>query len=213
MRKRAFYADFAMVMALYNIVVGVLAFFLYKRIFTLFDMVSFTPARPPAIQIPCLFLVVFGIGYALALRDLVRNRIMLFVGLLQNAAVTGMVIYYQISRPDLVHPVYFLPAGLSAVFAVFFLMAWFGALVDARRQRRQERRLVIKPAPRPAAAAPKRTEAPCPREPEPPEEEPLLEEAFGPQEEPEQGEPEPPESLAHRDRSGIPPDETPGTSG
>jgi hypothetical protein len=217
MFKRAFHQDAVLVMGLYNIAVGVLVFFLYERVFILFGLRAYTPERPPAIQIPCLFLVVFGIGYALAYRDLVRNRVTLFIGALQNAAVTGAVVYYHISAPKLVHPVYYLPAGLSALFAIFFLVAWFGALVDAGRQRRQDKRLIIKPAPRPASAGPRRAEMPSLPQTEPPEEEPSLEEALGPEEEPERGQPPhppepepPPESLAHRDRSGIPPDETPG---
>lgn len=228
MFKRAFHRDAVLVVGLYNIVVGVLFFFLYKRVFSFLGLETYTPARPPALQIPCLFLIVFGIGYMLAYRDLVRNRLILFIGLLQNAAITGAVVYYQISAAKLVHWAYYLPAGLSALFALFFLVAWFGALVDARRQRRQEKRLVIKPAPKPAGAAPepRRAETPPPpkEEPlpkeEPPGEAPLPEEEASPSEVQvhESGEsapparadePEPPpQSLAHRDRSGCGPEET-----
>jgi len=230
MFKRTFQRDAVFVMALYNIVVGAVFFFLYEQIFDLFGIGTYTPARPPAMQVPCLFLVVFGIGYLCAFHDMVRNRALLFVGLLQNAAVAGLAVWYRIARPDLMHDIYLLPAGISALFAVMFLIAWIGAALDAARQRRRSKRLVVGPAPRPTEApAPIPEQAPTPEvpTPEPPTEESPPEEV-PPEETPtevieEMPEPAPPRTpsepdedpplrfLAHRDRSGIHTDEPPPT--
>ena len=231
MFKRTFQRDAVFVMALYNIVVGAVFFFLYEQIFDLFGIGTYTPARPPAMQVPCLFLVVFGIGYLCAFHDMVRNRALLFVGLLQNAAIAGLAVWYMIARRDLMHDIYLLPAGISALFAIMFLIAWIGAALDAARQRRRSKRLVLGPAPRPTEApAPVPEQPPTPETPapEPPPEEPLPEEAL-PEEAPaeetptevieDMPEPAPPRTppepdtepplrfLAHRDRSGIHTDE------
>ncbi len=210
MFKRSFQSDAVFVMALYNIVMGAVFFFLYAQIFKLFGIESYTPAHAPTIQIPCLFLVVFGIGYLGASHHMVRNRALLFVGLLQNAAVAGMVIWYRFDQPELVHNVYLLPAGISALFAIMFLVAWIGSIVEASRQRRRSKLVEIRRAPE--------EPAPEPREPEAPAEE-VAPEAVEPLPEPREPETpagparpeaEPPlRSLAHRDRSGIPPDEAP----
>ena len=223
MFKRTFQRDAVFVMALYNIVVGAVFFFLYEQIFNLFGLEAYTPAHPPTIQVPCLFLVVFGIGYLCAFHDMVRNRDLLFVGLLQNAGVAGLAVWYMIARPALMHDIYLLPGGISALFAVMFLIAWIGAALEAARQRRRRKHLVVGPAPRPPGpAAPTPEEAPPPETPTP--EAPSDE---GPAEGPptevieEMPEPAPPRTphkpdedpplrfLAHRDRSGIPTDELP----
>jgi hypothetical protein len=210
MFKRTFQRDAVFVMALYNIAIGAVFFFLYKEIFKLFGLESYRPVHAPTIQIPCFFLVVFGIGYLAAFHDMVRNRALLFVGLLQNGGMAALAIWYKIQQAALVHNVYLLPAVISIVFAVLFLIAWFGSVVEAGRQRRRGKLFEVKPAPRrpvePEAALPEEPEAPplepagempeppspdAPAQPEPPNEEPPL------------------RFLAQRDRSGIHPDEPP----
>jgi hypothetical protein len=211
MLKRSFHRDAVFVMALYNIVVGAAFFFLYERVFQLFGIETYTPAHPPAIQIPCLFLVIFGLGYLWASRDLARNGALLFVGLLQNAGVTALVVWYQLDQPELAHAVYWLPA-------------WVGAAVDARRERRRAKVMPVKPLPRrvEAPAMPKpEAEPPVAAEPAGRFEQP----ARGPIEEiPEPCEPEtptepslpegapPPRSQAHDTHSGTPNDEPPATA-
>ncbi len=216
-------SDAVFVMGFYNVVAGVVFFFLYGQIFKLFGIEAYTPAHAPAIQIPCLFLVVFGIGYLLASRDLVRNRALLFVGVLQNAGITALALWYWYNQPDLMHLVYLLPAGISALFAITFLVAWAGTIVDAGRRRRRAK--VV-----PAVGVAKRAEAqampepearvPTPPEPvEPPEEvtpeEP--EEGVGPREleaatEPTSLEGErPARSRAEQDQSDTPKGKLPPT--
>jgi len=217
MFKRAFQRDTVFVMALYNIVVGAVFFFLYKQIFNLFGIETYTPAHAPTIQIPCLFLFVFGIGYLSAFHDMVRNRALLFVGVLQNAAVAGVAVWYKIQHGQLVHDIYLLPAGISAVFVILFLIAWFGSVVEAGRQRRRGKLVEVKPArrppetapappPEPETAPPDQVEAgplePAEEMPEPREPKPASE-PREPEEEP------PPRSMSHRDRSGIHTDEPP----
>ncbi len=184
-------SDAVFVMGFYNVVAGVVFFFLYGQIFKLFGIEAYTPAHAPAIQIPCLFLVVFGIGYLWASRDLVRNRALLFVGLLQNVGITGLAVWYRFDQPDLMHYIYLLPAGISALFSITFLVAWAGTIVDAGRQRRRTR--VV-----PAAEVVRRAEAPAIPEPEahapvPPEPIEPLDEA-APQEPEEVVEPREPEA-------------------
>jgi hypothetical protein len=152
-------SDAVFVMGFYNIVAGVVFFFLYERIFKLFGIEAYTPAHAPAIQVPCLFLVVFGIGYLWASRDLVRNRALLFVGLLQNVGITALALWYWYNQPELMHLVYLLPAGISVLFAIMFLVAWAGTIVEAGRQRRRAK--VV-----PAAAVAHRAEPPAAPEPE-----------------------------------------------
>jgi hypothetical protein len=213
MSRRAFQSDAVFVTALYNIVMGAVFFFLHRQIFDLFGIEAYRPVHAPTIQIPCLFLIVFGIGYLYACHDLVRNHALLFVGLLQNAAVAGMAIWYRIWHPDLVHNVYLLPAGISALFALVFLLAWISSVVEAGRMRRRRRRAPVVPAPAPARA---RHAVPAPSEPEAPPEEPAPEpEPEASEETPEPREPETPDGtakpdeepplrpLADRDRSGI----------
>ena len=216
-------SDAVFVMGFYNVVAGVVFFFLYERIFKLFGIEAYTPAHAPAIQIPCLFLVVFGIGYLWASRDLVRNRALLFVGLLQNVGVTGLAVWYRFDQPDLMHYSYLLPAGISALFAIMFFVAWVGTAVQARRERRRAR--VV-----PAAGVVRRAEAPAIPEPEarapaPPEPIEPLEEA-APEEPEEVVEPRepgasteptspegelPPRSQAEHDQSDTPKDKLPPT--
>jgi hypothetical protein len=217
MSKRSFHSDAVFVMGLYNVAMGAVFFFLYKQIFDLFGIGSYLPAHAPTIQIPCLFLVVFGIGYLAASHSLARNHALLFVGLLQNAAVAGIAIWYKLEQPGLVHNVYLLPAGISALFAIMFLVAWIGAVVESARQRRRRKPTPVRRAPAPAEAA---IAVPAAREPEAPPEAPEPEpaeetEAEAAEEAPEPRQPETPSEpeeeppihpLAHRDRSGIPPE-------
>lgn len=196
MFKRTFQRDAVFVMALYNIVVGALFFFLYSQIFKLFGIAIYTPVHAPTIQIPCLFLIVFGIGYLYAAYDMVRNRALLLVGLLQNAAVIGIAVWYKINEPQIVHDVYLIPAGLSALFAIVFLIALIGSMIEGGRQRRRRKAAGVGPtpeetAPETAEETPKPRESETPSGDTGPEEDPLL------------------HSLAHRDRSGIHIDEPP----
>jgi len=201
MAKQSFQRNAVFVMALYNIVVGAVVFFLYKQIFRMFGIAP--PVNAPTIQIPCLFLVVFGIGYLYAAHDLVRNRALLLVGLLQNAAVIGIVVWYKIHPPEnapkLINNMYLIPAGLSALFAITFLIALFGSMIEGGRQRRRRKTAEAGPI---RVKAARFEAAPAPQEtaPEP------VEQTQGPTE-PEEDSPFGP--LADRDRSGIHTDEPP----
>jgi hypothetical protein len=207
MFKRTFQRDAVFVMALYNIAIGAVFFFLYKQIFKLFGIETYTPAHAPTIQIPCLFLVIFGIGYLAAFHDMVRNRALLFIGLLQNGGMAALAIWYKIQQAALVHNIYLLPAVISIVFAVLFLIAWFGSVVEAGRQRRRGKLFEVKPAPRRAEpeAAPLQEPPAPPAEPAEEMPEPRAPETPAEPEPP--GEESPLGSLAHRDRSGIHHDE------
>ena len=111
------------------------------------------------------------------------------------------------------HNVYLLPAGISALFAIMFLVAWFGSIVESGRQRRRRKTTPVRRAPAPAEA----TAAPEPGEPEAPPEEPAPEPEPA-EEMPEPREPETPAEptkpdeeprirpMSRRDRSGISPE-------
>jgi hypothetical protein len=232
MRMRAFYRDAVFVVGLYNLVVGLLFFFLFKEILDLFRIEMDVEALTPLVRLAAVFLLVFGVGYLFASRDVVRNHLMLFLGLLQNAGVAGVAAWYWINEPGLMPNACLLPAGLSALFAIVFLVTWPAALVEARLQRRRAR--LVRVAPSKPVAAPADKPAPAESKVEAPEVEPLPAEekpAEGPPEAPEQPEPaefelppsstephepahEPPlRPLAHRDRSGGTHDETPDSTG
>ncbi|MBN1919327.1 MAG: hypothetical protein JW889_15600 [Verrucomicrobia bacterium] len=165
MRMRAFTRDAVFVVGLCNIVAGALIFFLFAQILDLFRIEADVQALTPVVRVAALFLFVFGVGYLFASSNVVGNHLMLFVGLLQNAGIVGIVVWYWLYEPGQIPYACLLPAGLSALFALVFLITWPGALVEARLQRRRTHLVKVAPS-RPAAPPPTREPAAEP-EPEP----------------------------------------------
>jgi len=152
MRMRAFYRDAVFAIGLYSILAGTIVFFLYGEVLNLFRIDADVATLAPMIQLAALFMFAFGIGYLIASRDVARHHLVLFVGILQNAGLAGLTAWYWVYEPYLLPKVCLLPAGLGALFAVVFLFAWLGALVESRQQRRRAQRIRISP-PKPTPAA------------------------------------------------------------
>jgi len=165
MRVRAFWRDAVFVMGVCNIAAGALFFFLFGQILDLVGIEADIEALTPTVRVAAVLLFVYGVGYLFASRNVVRNHLMLFVGLLQNAGVAGIAAWYWVNEPELMPNACLLPAGLSALFAVVFLFAWFGALIESRLEHRRARRVKVAP-PRPVAGRLAGEPVPAVRKPE-----------------------------------------------
>lgn len=128
MQHRAFFRGFFLLAALYDLVLGVAFFFLYRPVYGLLGIPL--PTEPAYLHAAAAFVFVQGIMYLLVYRDMQRNWDLVLVGAVYKAAYTG-VAFYHWGLGTLPHPIF-------ALFGVLDLLFLMGFIVFMRRFPRQE---------------------------------------------------------------------------
>jgi hypothetical protein len=109
---------FFLVAALYDGVLGVAFFLLYKP---LFDWLNITrPENSSYVLLSAAFVAVQGLGYAFVARNLRRNVDLVRVGVAYKVVYSGLSFYY-LATGQLVHPVFALFGACDVVFLIGFI--------------------------------------------------------------------------------------------
>ena len=109
-----------LVAAVYDMLLGLAFFFLYQ---SLFDWVGMTlPPHPSYAQLPAVFVFVQGLSYGIVWWNPLRNRGLVWVGVVYKAGYSGLAAFYLLT--DQIPAMFFAWFGL---FDFLFLLgfAWF----------------------------------------------------------------------------------------
>jgi len=123
-----FYRGVFLVAAAYDIVLGAAFIFFYKPILDALDITP--PDNKSYIHLAAVFVLVQGISYLFAYRNLVGNADLIRVGIVYKAAYALVAIYY-LAIDDLLHWVFFLFGVLDFGFMLLFIGA-LSAIARAR---------------------------------------------------------------------------------
>lgn len=116
----AFYRTGFLVAAAYDIVLGAAFVFLYKPILDALDITA--PDNKSYIHLAAVFVLVQGISYLFAYRNLKGNADLIRVGVVYKLAYV-LVAFYYLAIDDLLHWVFFLFGLIDLGFMVFFVGA------------------------------------------------------------------------------------------
>jgi len=107
-----------LVAAAYDIVLGAAFTFLYKPILDVLDITA--PDNTSYIHLAAVFVLVQGISYLFAYRNLQGNLDLVRVGIVYKLAY-ALVAFYYLAIGDLLHWVFLLFGVVDLVFMVFFI--------------------------------------------------------------------------------------------
>jgi hypothetical protein len=103
----------------YDLVLGLAFAAIYQPIYNHFQIEL--PNHPAYIQLPGLFIAVFGVGFLLVARDPQRHAGIIMLGVLMKLAFVIVVVGHRLTGGI---PTLYLPfAAMDAVFAALFLAA------------------------------------------------------------------------------------------
>ncbi len=120
-----FFRTFFLVAALYDLILGAVFFVFYGPIFTLFDIAL--PYNTSYLHLTAGFVFVQGVGYWFVYRNMLRNVVIVKLGVVYKAVYSLVTFYYLLigQLPDAVF-------AWFAVFDVLFLMGFVRFLMLVR---------------------------------------------------------------------------------
>ena len=118
MQNRGFFRGVFLVAALYDLVLGLVFFFLYPWVYGLLGVSL--PTEPAYLHLAAAFVFVQGIMYYLVYRKLERNVDLVLVGAIYKLAYSG-VAFYHWGMGTLPHPIFALFGFLDVIFLALFL--------------------------------------------------------------------------------------------
>lgn len=107
-----------LVAAAYDIVLGAAFIFLYKPILDVLDITA--PDNKSYIHLAAVFVLVQGISYLFAYRDMRANRDLILVGIIYKLAY-ALVAFYYLAIDDLLHWIFFVFGLIDVLFMLFFI--------------------------------------------------------------------------------------------
>ena len=117
---------FFLVAALYDVILGVLFFFLYGPIFDLFDIEL--PYNTSYVHLTAGFIFVQGVGYWFVYRNMLRNVDIVKLGVVYKSIYTLVAVYY-LGIVKMEGEIF----GWFAVFDVLFIVGFVMFLMQAGR--------------------------------------------------------------------------------
>jgi hypothetical protein len=106
--------------AWYDIVLGAVFGLFFKPIYERFN--STLPNHDAYVQLPALFILIFGIGFLLVSKDPVQNRAIIPLGILMKAAFCLVVFGHLLFGASI--PFYIPFAVMDVFFAAWFIAAY-----------------------------------------------------------------------------------------
>ncbi|MEE9167762.1 MAG: hypothetical protein V3U24_09945 [Candidatus Neomarinimicrobiota bacterium] len=119
MKSKRFYKGMFMVAAWYDFILGIVFFFFYKGVYSLFDIRL--PDQPAYLHTAAAFVFAQGLLYYFVYLDLERNVDIAKVGIVYKLVYTGVAFYYW-AIGGLPHPMFALFGFLDLVFVVLFVL-------------------------------------------------------------------------------------------
>ncbi len=120
-----------LVAALYDVVLGVGFFFLYKPLFDNLNIAL--PNNTSYIHLTAGFVFVQGIGYWFVYRNMLRNVDLVKMGIVYKVIFSAVAVYYLVIG-ELLHAVF----GWFAVFDGGFLLLFIAFLIQVRPHQRHQ---------------------------------------------------------------------------
>ncbi len=126
-----FFKAVFLVAALYDVVLGVVFFFLYKPLFDTLDIAL--PNNTSYIHLTAGFVFVQGVGYWFVYRNMLRNVDLVKLGIVYKAIYSAVAVYY-LAIGELLDAIF----GWFAVFDVGFLLLFIAFLIQVRPHQRHQ---------------------------------------------------------------------------
>lgn len=126
--KDSFFKSVFLVAAIYDFVLGFGFLFLYKPIYSYFNIAM--PVYPMYLQLASAFVIAMGVGYYFVYRNLYRNIDLVKLGIVYKFVYSGFAIYFFMLGAAHILFLWF------GVFDVIFLVLFFYFLSYAKKDRR-----------------------------------------------------------------------------
>jgi hypothetical protein len=114
-----FFRGLFLIASIYDLVLGVIFFLLYKQVFAYFNIAL--PDYPMYLQMSAAFVIAMGVGYYFVYLNLYRNIDLVKLGIAYKLVYSGLTSYFYFN--NLANILFFWFAVFDAIFLIFFI--WF----------------------------------------------------------------------------------------
>jgi hypothetical protein len=132
--KDSFFKGLFLVAAVYDFILGILFFFFYKPIYSMFNITL--PVYPMYLQMSAAFVMAMGIGYYFVYRNMYRNIDLVKLGVVYKLVYSGLTSYFYFS--NLANIAFFYFAIIDAIFLALFV--WFLVYTKKGERRSAEKK-------------------------------------------------------------------------